>query len=342
MSVSVFPVPATGGGVVGATTDIFLISGGIALIERVLPVGLYAFRAQSNSATEASGTIQFRNAGGDVISSITLVDSNTGGTSSAFIGSAFLTEEAASVYYSGPNISGWLEMSYSISQGAKRILAVTTTSAEFLLPFSATAYVFGAGGGGGSGGNVSGGGGGGGGSGFLATGSVAAGTYNAVIGAGGGQSDPGNISSNGLQGGTSSFGTIDAIGGDGGLHGNNGATGGNGGSGGGAGRKPGETVGFGFGGIDGAAGGDNGTATGGTGSGVAQALFYLPQSQAGASTTNAGIFYAGGNGGNAATNTTGQTAAANSASGGGGGSRASGNPSAGSTGGSVVIYLVEA
>lgn len=340
MSISTFPASPTAAP--GADVELFPIGGGISLVQKEFPVGVYAFRANSNTATEASGTITFRDASDVILGTITLVDSNTGGTSSPFVGSLSLGSVASSILYSGPlSVNGWLEVSYGAGIGSKRILILSTTQADFVLPFNAEAYVFGAGGGGGSGGSVSGGGGGGGGSGFLSETSVNSGTYNVVIGAGGGQSNPGSILSNGLLGGSSSFGATSASGGGGGLFGNNDATGGNGGSGGGAGRKPGDALGFGFGGINGAAGGDNGTATGGTGSGVAQSLFYLPTSEAGAGSTNSGVFYAGGNGGNASNNTTGQTAAANSASGGGGGSRASGNPSAGSTGGSGVIYLVE-
>lgn len=339
MAISTFPAPAAA--VQGGGTDLFQIAGGLSVVLKEFEIGVYAFRANSNTSTEASGTISFANSNNEVIASVTLVDTNTGGTSSPFFGSVFLPEQATAVFYSGPlGVNGVLEILYSPGTGAKRVLTVSTTTSDFVLPFQANAHVFGGGGGGGGSGATSGGGGGGGGSGFLTIDSVAPGTYNAVIGAGGLHAPGGSNAANGLTGGTSQFGSLAALGGEGGTSAPNQATGGNGGSGGGSGRKPNESAGFGFGGVNGSAGGSNGTATGGSGSGIAQSVFFLTQSQAGATTSKAGVFYAGGNGGDGAANERGQFGANNSASG-GGGSRFGTGSNTGSNGGSGIIFLVE-
>lgn len=354
MSVSVFPAPATGGATGGMTTDIFPISGGISLVQKTFPLGLYAFKAQSSTVTEASGTVEFRDADENVLASVTLVDSNTGGTSSPYFGALDLPQEAAFMFFSGANFSGFLEMSYSTSEGLKKIAAITTT-ASYVLPYSATAYVFG-GGGAGGGAALDRSGGGGGGSGYLATGSVTPGTYSVVIGAGGLRSAE-TRDADGLAGGTSSFGDISASGGDGGLRSATtagGANGGDGGCGGGGGRPDTSfSTSFGVGGEDGADGADHPGATvdrglGGTGSGVAfSGGFFLPTSEASPTARFSGIFYAGGNGGSGSSNLQANNALANTAAGGGGGSRTSGTSGAdpvgrAGTGGSGVIYLVEA
>lgn len=334
---------ATAGAASAVSTDIYLISGGVTLVEKTFEIGLYAFKTQSNSSTEASGTIEFRDASENVLNTLTLVDTDTGGTSSYYAGAIYLPQEATFMYYSGPsNVTGWLEMSYSASVGAKRIQSIITTTADYVLAYDATAYVFGGGGGAGGSGFAAAGGGGGG-AGYLETGAVSAGTYNAVVGAGGQRSAEGTIIHDGLQGGTSSFGAVSAAGGFGGKGGTNTAVGGDGGSGGGGGKPQGTSTNtFGLGGVNGTNGGSTADAAGGIGSGVAfTGGFFLPTPAGQTGRSQAGLFYAGGNGGDGLENFTGQSASANSASGGGGASRAS-NGQAGGTGGSGVIYLVEA
>jgi len=106
---------------------------------------------------------------------------------------------------------------------------IITTTQSITLSKSFDVFAFGGGGGGGNNGGFQGSAAGGGGSGYLATGTLVAGTYTATIGAGG---------STDSVGGTTSVGAISAAGGQEGencVTTNLGGDGGNGGSGGGGG-----------------------------------------------------------------------------------------------------------
>jgi len=332
MSVSVFPAPATGGG--GGAPVLLPLSGGVTVYPREFAPGLYAFKTQSNTSTELSGTITFFDSDNDVISAVILVDSNTGGTSSGHVGSINLTVAASSLLFEGATVDGFLQIDYFEPQTVKKVLKVTTTQTGYVLPFNADVFVFG-GGGSGAGLGTSSNGAGGGGSGYLTKNTISAGTYDVVIGAGGAQTAVGFFDGN--VGGTSSFDAITAAGGSGGLTSPtfNGGAGGSGGGGG--------TIGllsdFGVGGINGANGGNGPGTVGGTGSGVAIAAVGAGVSKAGVGGRQPGIFYAGGNSGEGVPSADGIGALANSASGGGGAARTT---RFGGAGGSGIIYLVEA
>lgn len=325
----------SGGGSGGA--QVFPIGAGMTLAEQVFAPGFYAFEATSDSAVQIAGTISFYDSNNNLLAQGSLQDSDTTNLpSSAYVG-ILLSSEAAQLKCDFNDTNGTLTMSYSALEGVKRIIAIKTSQTGFVLPFDATAFIFGGGGSGAGSFSPNDSGGGGGGSGYLTIQAVSAGTYDVVVGAGG----PGPGIGDGIAGGQSSFGVYTAAGGFGGVGGGaNGGPGGNGGSGGGAGQAAAEGGAVTLGGFNGTNGGSTATQAGGTGSGVTVGFLPKTPTQPEAITGYVGPFYAGGNGGTSS-NANGLNAAANSASGGGGGHRGSSNRSGGA-GGSGVIYLVEA
>jgi hypothetical protein len=231
-------------------------------------------------------------------------------------------ENVAKLYWTASGTATF-SISEIVNSDTASTVSVVTVSASGSVTLANEALVVAFGGGGsGAGTNVNQPAGGGGGSGYLAMGTLAAGTYTAVIGAGAGV---GATNTAGQAGGETSIGGIVAAGGLGGF----GNTveenaGGDGGSGGGGGRR--NAYGGGAGGAPGFNGGEGGSGyqigAGGTGSGTTFAgVFALVQTPG--TTTN----YAGGRGGdlygfNYGTNGTDGVAYAN---GGGGGSTRDGN-----------------
>jgi hypothetical protein len=171
-------------------------------------------------------------------------------------------------------------------------------------------------GGGGSGWGGSNGFGSGGGSGYITTGSVAAGSYPLVIGAGG----PATQNSPNSHGGSTTFAGLTALGGRGPSAAANAGAGGAGGSGGGGGAN---------GGPAGGAGGFNGNsgaasqAGGGAGSGVVAPVFQAATSGGGGGGlgggAGGGVYAGGGGGGGAGGNNNGFVGGGGSANGFGGG-----------------------
>lgn len=322
-----------GGGGGGGGPQVLKITAGSLMVPKIFEPGIYIFRAQSDTSTEIGGVLNLAGADQSVITQVSLVDSMNTSSNSVFVGSLNLTVQADYLRFTGNNTNGWLEIYYYPPYtDVVRVVELTTTTADYVLPFNAKAHIFGGGGGGaGHGTFTTYQGGGGGGSGFLTKASVAAGTYSVVIGAGGSAGGPGGA---GGAGGGSSFGSTNATGGSGGLPSGSGGLGGAGGSGGGGGSS-----GWGPGGIDGANGGG---VSGGSGSGVAIANFATRPSLNNPSQNQPGIFYAGGSGG-ASARSNGVSAAANSASGGGGASADGANTPgwSGGNGGSGIVILVE-
>lgn len=321
MGISVIGATATSG------PQFFRYAEGYAHIAKSLTPGFYFFSAYHNDTTAGhSYTVQFFNSSNSLIASLQLTDRDSATEANVFSGSIFLS--AAVSYFKlvdAISSNGALFVERNSDASAVTTLIKLTTSGSITTAVPYIAHVFGGGGAGGQGAENRGAGGGG--SGYYATGALPAGTYSYTIGAGG----PGG-GTTGPSGGSSSINGITAAGGVGGSGASGNVVGGAGGSGGGSGST---TTTFYFGGTNGA-NGQTGTSAGGVGSGVPLSVL-LPGSTVSAVANGAGGFYAGGNGGKSTPPAGGSAAVANTAGGGGGGTW---NP--GGSGGSGVIYLIEA
>ena len=277
----------------------------------------------------AVATGSFLSGAGAVLSGFTTVDTDTGSTVNYSEIQAVIPAGTARISFS-TNIPAFVSVEYLKLSIAPTINPTRySTSGSITVNNSFSFALLGGGGSGGSRTDNSSHRGGGGGSGFLTTGTLAAGTYSFVPAAGA------PASTTPSTGGTSNFSTFSAAGGNGGQPGSfNGAggAGGNGGSGGGGGANVNSTSSFGIGGFNGN-GGTGGTTPNGTGSGVSTGLF---TSVAPSGVGSGGGAYAGGSGaGNAG------GGSANGFGGGGGGAASSGAPGAGGAGGAGALWILE-
>ncbi len=341
---------------------------------------LYMYPNLSSINTGGSGgfvqpSVEFKNAGGTTLASVgtgisgptnTWVDLDTGSTSNSLFTVIVLTQTATTIEYNGfgNQITMMLQRSSDAvvsNTGYFSVTTITTSGSVNLTQAENTAWLLGGGGGGTGGYANAAAAGNGGGSGYLTTGSLAAGTYTATIGAGG-AGGPANTDANAGSGGTTSIGALSAAGGAGGkIRGNGGGEGGSGGGGGtyqiNGGGGPGGNGGF--SGSSGILSVPNPGNPGGTGSGVASpsptAIIGVQFATAGglggywtgvntSPAGQAGGIYAGGGGGYYAgshNNYNGGSAAANTGGGGGGANSNNGTGSGGTggNGGSGVIYI---
>jgi hypothetical protein len=242
----------------------------------------------------------------------------------------FITTNAAVSYFqfvpSGISADTWLSVNQLNSDNQTEIVIQTITSTQLVtLANTVDVLVFGGGGAGrGVTGNQDAGGGG---SGYLSTGTVAAGTYTAIIGAGGAGSRGGA----GSAGGASSISGVSAAGGLSPASANgNGADGGSGGGGFGGSYE--SRIPGGFNGGD----GSDGNYTGGSGSGVQSSTTIIAEFITSAAN---GLFYGGGEGGYGPGGSNGINAT-QFAGGGGGASKYLSNSYAGGNGFAGVIYII--
>ncbi|NBU23973.1 MAG: hypothetical protein EBS38_08775 [Actinobacteria bacterium] len=336
MAVSVFPAPSTGP-TPPVNKSIRYTSANTAVEYTFsLPVGTYRVRAyRFNGTVTPVGAIQFYDSAGLAgLSSQNLNETDTGNTLdfsevivqlTAAVGLVRINLNAAAII----EFVEFPDTSATVAPAGPSTATSITTTGNFTIAASRVLVV---GGGGGGGGKSDGGpsitNGGGGGSGYLATGTLSAGTYSAVIGAGGSGGGAGAV---GGDGGQSSFSTIVAAGGKGGSSDVTGSSrGGDGGSSGAGGAGQ-------FGTAGGFAGGSGGGNNPGTPSAMPNPRFG-PASVAPAAGA-AGGFYAGGGIANAWAN--GASAAANTGGGGAAGVNNAGNGGRnGGNGGSGVIWVL--
>lgn len=336
--------------------------------------GVYMLYVYPNLSTTNTGTftqpsVEFKNASGTTLASVgngissptnTWVDLDSGSTANALFTVIVLSQTATTVEYNafGNSVTLMLQKSSDAVVSAAGYFAVTTiTSSGPITLTQSTNTVYAVGGGGGASGCYGNGyfGGNGGGSGYLATGTLSAGSYTATIGAGG-SGGAGGSDTNGGSGGATSIGSIVAPGGSGGGY--RGAGGGAGGSGGGGGIYAisggsgayGSAAGSGgFRGSSGNPGGGNPGNAGGTGSQVTPpAIIGVTFATAGGSAAalsqvaGPGGLYGGGGGGffgSGSSVSSGVNAPANTGGGGGGGTTSGSSNANGGAGGSGIIYI---
>lgn len=290
------------------------------LVTKMFTAGVYRVTALIASAGNTPNVSLIFTGPTGIISSIDLIDFDSGSATNYTEGVITLSADASGVLIATTatvNV-GIEKVADAVNSGATMVLNTYTTSQSITIDNSFfAALAIGGGGNGGTGWT----GGGGGGSGYLAsTYSIAPGTYPLIVGGGGG--------------GTTTFAGMTAAGGNNASGGN----GGNGGSGGGGSQYSNGGVG-GTGGSNGSAG-QAASAVAGTGSGITKPGWLTITSVGGTSSEAGGFgggFYGGGGGAGGRYGGTGGSAAAGTGGGGGGGGQGDSAPGAGGAG---ALYIL--
>jgi len=339
MSIASFPPVAASSGGAGGPSG-FIIQTGVQFLTVAFEPGNYKFTAWAldngiNTTGELSLLDNTTDANLLLVTSFKGYDAGTAIEPIEAFGTISAEAQVLKVEFSR---AVFMQAEYSPSQtNYATLIALNSTQSVTIASDNTPAVIIGAGGGGGGSSSGINRGGGGGGSGYIDTGTIAAGTYTFTAGAGGtGGSGGDNV---GATGGTSSFSTLSATSGLGGSGSNTGdAAGGNGGSGGGTGWGAGAINTIGSGGSNGADGeGD----FPGTGSDTEAPALGTPPS-VGGTIRAGGAFYGGGGGGQIGS---GQVNGGVGSFGGGGGGGTTGGGNSGTTvggaGGVGALFYLE-
>ena len=346
MAVSVFPVPAAGGG--GSTQELVFCPSGATAFSFAGDPGIYTVQAWSATySASPTVSVSFYDSTDAPVGNSTLFDPDSGSTANRKEAQIRATASVAVVGVN-TNVDTYvlLEFANAYKQGTVQTTESFTTSQDVTFAAITKGVIIGGGGAGAA--NNSNQGGGGGGSGYATSFTLDPGTYSLVVGAGG----AGALGSAGGNGGTTTFAGLSAVGGSGAprIGSNVVQSGGDGGSGGGGGGAQLNSAGGGDGGTNGA-NGETPTSGGAGGVGSGDPLpYYATPGSAGAGAIYAnpyipatgGGVYAGGGGGSG---TNGQTSGSSGAGGGGVSAGSPGglaNTAGGNGGAGGLIILVGA